>query len=122
MAKPLCSYRLVVALALLTATSVPADARSWSTRTFPAPNGGKLVFTIINGNPACASYNGQDCLWGSSFNQIRFNQVQPLVCGANHRAKWGVTGYENPRHWCSLARPRSSGFGDDNVGIPADPE
>jgi hypothetical protein len=38
-------------------------------------------------------------------NKIRFDEVRPLVCGADHRAKWGVTGYDDPRHWCSLVRP-----------------
>ncbi len=27
-----------------------------------------------------------------------------LVCGEMHRARWGVTGYEDPKHWCNLAK------------------
>jgi hypothetical protein len=80
---------------------------TWSSSYFPPPNGGLLVFTIMpDGNPACASYDGSGCLWGLSYNEINFNQLRPLVCGEDHRSKWGVTGYENPNHWCNLARRR----------------
>src|SRR5262249_17644070 len=101
-------YRFVVALAALVASSAPAIAQQgWRTRNFPPPNGGLLVFTIIRGNPACASYDGRNCLWGRKMSQIDFGRVRPLICGANHRAVWGVTGYENPQHWCSLAKPQA---------------
>ncbi len=105
MSRPQCGYYLIIALAVLIGATVPAVAQQrWQSRNFPAPNGGLLVFTIIGGNPACASYNGRDCLWGQNVNQIDFRQGQPLICGADHRAQWGVTGYETPRHWCNLAR------------------
>jgi hypothetical protein len=77
----------------------------WPSYNFSPPNGGLLVFTIMaDGNPACASYDGGGCLWGLTYDQIDFKRVRPLVCGAAHRAKWGVTGYEDPKHWCNLAR------------------
>lgn len=77
----------------------------WMVYDFPAPNGGLLVYRIMtDGNPACASYDGSNCLWGVSYNQIDFSRVRPLVCGSDHRAKWDVTGYEDPKHWCGLAR------------------
>jgi hypothetical protein len=106
MLKPLCSYCLLFGLVVLIGTAVPAAAQMrWHSSSFAPPNGGLLVFTVMpNGNPACASYNGRDCLWGHSFSQIDFEKVRPLTCGADHLAKWGVTGYENPRHWCSLAK------------------
>ena len=99
----------LTALAVLIGTNVPTIAQQqlqdWRSGYFPnSPNRGLLVFTIIGGNPACASYNGRDCLWGYQLNQIDFSRVQPLICGANHRAQWGVTGYEDPNHWCNLAR------------------
>jgi hypothetical protein len=76
----------------------------WPSYNFPPPNGGLLVYTIMpDGNPACASYGG-GCLWGVSYDQIDFKRVKPLVCGEEHRARWGVTGYENLKHWCSLAK------------------
>ena len=77
----------------------------WKSKNFPAPNGGFLVFRIMpDGNPACASYDAQNCLWGQNVNQIEFNRVHPLVCGAAHRSVWGVSGYEDPNHWCNLAK------------------
>ena len=82
-----------------------AQRARWPSRSFPSPNGGLLVFTIMpDGNPACASYDGSACLWGQSYDQIDFRRVRPLACGQEHRAKWGVTGYEDPKHWCALAR------------------
>lgn len=145
MLRPLRSYYLIVALAVLTVTNASAVAQAedvgtsavpfysappppskprppvqnkqsqeqaaashrarWPSYNFPAPNGGLLVFTIrSDGNAACASYDGGGCLWGQTYDQIDFNRLRPLVCGAEHRAKWGVTGYEDPKHWCSLAR------------------
>ena len=106
MSKLLCSYRVAVALGVLVAGNVLAVAQTgWQSRNFPPPNGGVLVFRIEGSNPACASYDGRNCLWGEHANQIDFSRVRPLVCGSNHHAVWGVTGYENPNHWCSLAKP-----------------
>jgi hypothetical protein len=82
----------------------PAAGAGWKMANFPAPNGGVVSYRIVAGNPACASYDGRNCLWGLSVSQIDFGRVHPLVCGANHRAVWGVTGYEDRRHWCNLAR------------------
>lgn len=87
--------------------AAPAPGVRWSTYNFPPPNGGLLVFTIRpDGNPACASYNGGSCLWGVPYNQIDFKRLRPLVCGNAHRALYGVTGYEDPQHWCNIARVR----------------
>jgi hypothetical protein len=77
----------------------------WPYYDFPEPNGGVLVFSILpDGNAACASYDGENCLWGVRYDDIDFRKVKPMVCGEGHRARYGVTGYEDPRHWCSLAR------------------
>src|SRR5262245_26271465 len=78
-------------------------AGRWQEATFPPPNAGLLVFTIMDGNPACASYDGRNCLWGQKMSDIDFARVQPLVCGAAHRRLYGVTGFEDPKHWCNLA-------------------
>lgn len=85
-------------------------AERWQEDIFPPPNGGRLVFTIMgDGNPACASYDGKSCLWGQGMASIDFGRVKPLVCGANHRNLYGVTGFEDPKHWCNLAlRERSA--------------
>ena len=82
-----------------------AQRARWSSYNFPPPNGGLLVYTIrSDGNPVCASYDGGRCLWGHTYDQIDFNRLRPLACGEEHRAKWGLTGYENLKHWCNLAR------------------
>jgi hypothetical protein len=82
-----------------------AQRARWSSYNFPPPNGGLLVYTIrSDGNPVCASYDGGRCLWGHTYDQIDFKRLRPLACGEEHRAKWGLTGYENLKHWCNLAR------------------
>ena len=79
-------------------------AEQWQEATFPAPNAGRLAFTITaDGNPACATYDGANCLWGKSVAQIDFAKVKPLACGARHRELYGSTGFEDPKHWCNLA-------------------
>jgi hypothetical protein len=79
-------------------------AERWQEDTFAPPNGGRLVFAIRDdGNPACASYDGSSCLWGKTMAEIDFAKVRPLVCGAGHRKLYGVTGFEDPNHWCNLA-------------------
>ena len=104
MSKRRLAYSVAAAMTIFIASQFPAEAQAWRAANFPPPNGGHLVYRTIAGNPACASYNGRDCLWGVRMNRIAFHRVRPLVCGANHRDKWGVTGYENPSHWCNLAR------------------
>jgi hypothetical protein len=88
------------------AESAAATQRArWPSYNFPPPNGGSVVFTIMpDGNPACASYDAAICLWGVSYEKIDFARLRPLVCGQMHRARWGVTGYEDPKHWCNLAK------------------
>jgi hypothetical protein len=81
------------------------DRDRWRLAFFPPPNGGNvLVTTMDDGNMACASYDGGGCLWGVTADQVDFARLMPLVCGEAHRARWGVTGYDDPKHWCSLAR------------------
>jgi hypothetical protein len=87
------------------ASGIGLGSTRWSSRTFPPPNGGLLVITIMaDGNPACASYNGASCLWGVTLAEIDQARLKPLVCGEAHRARWGATGFEDATHWCSLAR------------------
>ena len=79
-------------------------AEQWQEANFPAPNAGRLAFTITaDGNPACATYDGANCLWGKSMAEIDFAKVKPLACGARHRELYGSTGFEDPKHWCNLA-------------------
>lgn len=101
---------IVVTMMLMLASSffcmghIAFAGERWQEDVFPPPNGGLLVFAIMgDGNPACASYDGRNCLWGQSIGDIDFTRVRPLVCGAGHRALYGVTGFEDPNHWCNLA-------------------
>ena len=98
------SHSILVALALSVGAQAPAFAETWHTGNFGPPNGGRLVFRHIGSAPACASYNGRNCLWGVSKSQIDFDRVRPLVCGEDHRNKWGHTGFDTPGHWCKLAK------------------
>lgn len=83
----------------------------WSSYNFAPPNAGVLVYTVMpDGNAACASYDARACLWGLGSTQIDFARVRPLVCGGPHRAIWGATGYEDPKHWCSVARRLRAGI------------
>ncbi|HKS21594.1 MAG TPA: serine protease [Thermoanaerobaculia bacterium] len=77
----------------------------WRVATFPPPNAGTLAFTIMpDGNPACASYDQKTCLWGATVADLDLSKLKPLACGEMHRSVWGVTGYEDPKHWCRLAK------------------
>ena len=95
-----------VVLALgLTSPVVARAETSWRAVNFPPPNGGVVVYRIMpSGDPACASYDGQNCLWGQGLKQVQLSRVRPLVCGANHKRQWGTTGYEDPKHWCNRAK------------------
>lgn len=78
---------------------------AWHMHQFGPPNGGLVAYTITpSGHPACASYDGGNCLWGVRHEQLDMSRLKPLVCGEAHRARWGSTGYEDPKHWCSVAR------------------
>jgi hypothetical protein len=95
----------VLVVSSLLTIDVAMAAGQWREDVFPPPNGGKLVFSIAaDGSPACASYDGQNCLWGQSIGDIDFGKVRPLACGAPHRKLYGVTGFEDPSHWCNLAK------------------
>lgn len=54
------------------------------------------------GHVQCASRNGRDCLWGTC-PALPTGTLQPLSCGADHRAKWGSDGYSVSGHWCAAA-------------------
>jgi hypothetical protein len=101
--------RLGLAASFSSIATLASAAEQWREAYFPPPNGGKLVFTLGAGNnPACASYDARNCLWGQSIGEIDFSKVKPLVCGAAHRTLYGVTGFEDPKHWCNLAQRQAS--------------
>ncbi|EQC37926.1 hypothetical protein SDRG_04943 [Saprolegnia diclina VS20] len=71
------------------------------------------IFTPIrlnfNFDIECLSLNGHDCVWTSSEAACRAQLAQPvaplnpLACGAMHKAAWGLTGYGEASHWCAKA-------------------
>ena len=84
------AQKLVLVAVLMTSSlymgKAAFAAERWQEDSFAPPNGGRLVFAITNdGNPACASYDGRNCLWGKTMAEIDFVQVKPLACGAGHR-------------------------------------
>jgi hypothetical protein len=104
--------RLVIAIVIATILVLgggvyflkfPSSHPDWHFATFP--KWGDLAFTIMpDGNPACASYDQINCLWGIAIADLDFSKLKPLVCGDMVRARHGVTGYEDSKHWCSLAK------------------
>ena len=64
-----------------------------------------VPITRIGAEVACLATDGKQCLWGTCkrgriVKRIPRN-VNPLKCGADHKAKYGSTGYDNPSHWCA---------------------
>jgi hypothetical protein len=64
----------------------------------------------INGDVQCLSTDGINCMYVpdaagcvSTLSNIPAN-INPLSCGADHLAKWGSTGYDNPQHWCNTGK------------------
>jgi hypothetical protein len=111
MSKSLPAYALILFSVYLVVASAPAAAQGdWL--TINIRDQGLLVYKFVRsrGDPrwdysaACASYNGRDCLWNVPKNKIDFSRVRPLVCGQMHRSVWGVTGYEQSSHWCSITQ------------------
>jgi len=62
------------------------------------------------GNAECLSTDGRDCFWNTvSCSEITIvnattippnSQISPLVCGQMHYSIYGITGYDDPAHWC----------------------
>jgi hypothetical protein len=62
------------------------------------------------GEIECASLDGYNCLWQANkancdltMAKMANLNVVPLVCGADHKRKYGSDGYSNPVHWCARA-------------------
>ncbi|ETV91492.1 hypothetical protein H310_14012 [Aphanomyces invadans] len=64
----------------------------------------------------CYSNNGRDCLWVTSMDVCRSNLVaadgkmvaqplKPLRCGPMYLEVWGMTGNDQPGHWCNSMYP-----------------
>ncbi len=57
-----------------------------------------------DGDAQCFSSSGRNCLRDTNDLDSQSNRLQPLICGEDHKLKWGVTGYENSYHWCVQVR------------------
>eukprot|EP01016_Furgasonia_blochmanni_P024141 TRINITY_DN25_c0_g1_i1.p2 TRINITY_DN25_c0_g1~~TRINITY_DN25_c0_g1_i1.p2 ORF type:complete len:238 (-),score=99.66 TRINITY_DN25_c0_g1_i1:83-796(-) len=81
---------------------------SWECMNFDG-NWNPIVFDPATRDIACAAPNGRDCLWTKSSAECSgvigvWSSNAPLLrCGADHKAKYGETGYSNPNHWCAKA-------------------
>jgi hypothetical protein len=76
------------------------------------PYGNQLLRRFVNSGPECFSYNAKDCVVfktdierETAMNMMVGDEVKPLICGSEHLAKWGTTGYENPDDWCNIYVP-----------------
>ena len=91
-------------------TSVAEYPTRWYQSIMPPPkqSNQNLVYTVTEtGDMACATYNGIDCLWGSTFSQIDFTKVKLLICGTSHlQTLYATDGYSDPQHWCSITKQR----------------
>ncbi|ETV89962.1 hypothetical protein H310_15199, partial [Aphanomyces invadans] len=72
------------------------------------PSVGSTPFSIAkDGNVQCWSDNGRDCAWSADCKSLVASGAQPkmpLVCGCMHKDVYGMTGYDQPTHWCSTAK------------------
>ena len=56
----------------------------------------------------CMSTNGTGCAWSSNADCLAHvttpvSPLNPLACGAAHKALYGDGGYDIPTHWCAIA-------------------
>lgn len=63
-----------------------------------------------SGDIECQSEDGKNCRYVADKtcqhyidNPVAYN---PLACGDDHNAKWGMPGYNSPEHWCSIANKK----------------
>lgn len=63
-----------------------------------------------SGDPACLSRDGMNCVWSTDDAGCKAtlanmgSPVNQLACGADVKSKWGITGYEDPNHWCAKGK------------------
>lgn len=80
------------------------DSSPWICRQ---PSTGQFVAVRKNtdGDLECMSADGKNCMWTGNMdacsNSLTTKSPQPLTCGKNHKAAYGVTGYDTILHWCN---------------------
>jgi hypothetical protein len=68
---------------------------------------GPLVARTPTGEVMCYSTDGQNCSRPQDVDLKQRRYLKPLICGSHHASVWGVTGYDQPGHWCAKAREPS---------------
>jgi hypothetical protein len=60
------------------------------------------------GDVECFSKSNKHCMWGACNDALLVeasqHEVTSLSCGAEHKVKWGGTGYGISSHWCAAGR------------------
>lgn len=63
---------------------------------------------LANGDIQCMSENGRDCYWSVNNEGCKASLLAPpsttFTCGDQHKSVWGVTGYDDPTHWCAKGK------------------
>ncbi|OQR85635.1 protein kinase [Achlya hypogyna] len=71
-----------------------------------------------DGDIECGSKDGRSCTWVQSKGKCDSTPSDALACGAMHKRIYGITGYDDPTHWCSQMRlvlgPDYSGADNDH--------
>ncbi|KAF0714342.1 Aste57867_3919 [Aphanomyces stellatus] len=103
------SSSTILASSFLVILSATTSASTWScVNGFTSP-----MKIAIDGNIECWSDNGHDCAWGANCAALVASNAepkQPLACGCQTKASWGITGYYDangnyaPNHWCNLVK------------------
>ncbi|OWQ48522.1 hypothetical protein CDL60_01060 [Roseateles noduli] len=79
----------------LTVVAPPPEPSAW--RAF----NDQFYRVESDGNFSCYSEDGVNCKRGDPAPGTA--RIRPLVCGLDHRAKYGITGYDTAGHWCNVA-------------------
>jgi hypothetical protein len=69
------------------------------------------------GDIECMSLDGKSCIWSegkkcTDYVTTDATKQNNLSCGAAHKAAWGITGYNDAGHWCSMANANIPPFAD----------
>lgn len=63
-------------------------------------NGTNLI--VVNGNIACYASDGRGCGYTRNLPSAS-DTSKMLICGADHKNKYGESGYTRSEHWCAKA-------------------
>ena len=58
----------------------------------------------VNGDVECMSQDGENCIWDGECGpklDLPSTTLKPITCGIMHNELYGITGYDQPDHWCA---------------------